>query len=66
MAEINPVRLADLERFYRENRDRYAIGVPLHHFNAGRLAAIADLRRELQEHDKESFRLNHERKTEAH
>lgn len=66
MVELNLVRLADLERFYRENRDRYVIGAPLHHFNAGRLAAIADLRRELQEHGNESFHLHHERKTQAH
>ena len=59
MTEISLVTLYDLEAFYRNNRDRYAISSPHYHFNDGRLHAIAALRRDLQEQGKESFELHH-------
>lgn len=61
MAEIELLALYDLERHYRSTRDRYAISSHHYHFNDGRLHAIADLRRDLQEQGKESFQLHHVR-----
>lgn len=46
---IDETRLRELERFYKSNRDRCRHRCEMWHFNDGRMAAVADLRRELRD-----------------